>query len=81
MGAPVPWPSTKFLARSAGRLQHVCARGETRHLEDALLVPLLRVVKRWAWDHALRAVLGLDGACNLLPRMLAVHDSRVGGTR
>ena len=36
-----------------------------------LVLPLLSVVSRWAWDQALRAALGEEGACELLFDLLA----------
>mmetsp|Transcript_31545 Transcript_31545/g.50995 ORF Transcript_31545/g.50995 Transcript_31545/m.50995 type:complete len:638 (-) Transcript_31545:709-2622(-) len=42
-------------------------------VEEGIMLPLLHVVRRWAWDHALRAVLGEDGACQLLFQILRDH--------
>ena len=42
------------------------------------VLPLLSVVRRWAWDHVLRAVLGEDGACDLLFDLLAENGTHEG---
>ena len=47
----------------------VAARG----LHRRVVVPLLRVVGRWAWDHALRAALGANGACERLLHLVSQH--------
>ena len=44
-----------------------------RDVQDCVVVPLLCVVGRWAWDHALRAALGADGACERLLHLVSLH--------
>ena len=36
------------------------------HVRHGGVMALLCVIRRWAWDHALRTVLGQDGACEII---------------
>ena len=54
----------------------LAVHGGSTGADTSIVIALLCVVRRWAWDHTLRAVLGKEGACELLFDMLALHGSK-----